>query len=97
MEFKIDLPDGVFDAQFPEDGFISRVRELAVLELVRANRLHEHEAAALLGLSRWQLVERMKAAGIAPTEEVFAGIRDELQEAIAARRGVTKRGGRKRS
>jgi len=96
MELKIDLPADVFDAQFPEDDFKARVRELVLLELVRSRRLHEHEAAELLGLSRWQLVELMKAAGIAPTEEVFAGIRDELQKAIAARHGVRNRGGRKR-
>jgi len=42
-------------------------------------RIHEHEAKQMLGLERWQLVEKMKAVGIAPTEDVFAGIRASLR------------------
>ena len=86
MDFKIDLPADVFDAQFPEADFGARVRELAILELVRVKRLHEHEAQEMLGITRWQLVERMKAAGISPTEAVFGDIRDELNRAITHRR-----------
>ncbi len=85
MEIKLDLPADVFDAQFPEPGFAARVRELAILELVRVKRLHEHEAQQMLGIERWELVERMRAAGIAPTEQLFAEIRDELSKAIASR------------
>jgi len=89
MDIRIELPADLFDAQFSEADFRARVRELAILELVRVKRLHEHEAQDLLDLTRWQLVERMKAAGVEPTEEVFSGIRDELNEAIKAR-GVHK-------
>jgi citrate lyase beta subunit len=96
MDFKIDLPPDVFDAQFPEEPFKERMRELAILELVRVKRLHEHEAQEMLGIGRWELVERMKAAGIAPTEEVFADIRDELGRAIAARRKPVNGGGKKK-
>jgi len=85
MKFDIDLDDDLFDAQYPADQFRDRLFELAILELVRSKRMHEHEAAQLLNVSRWQLVEKMKAAGFAPTEEVFAGIRGELERAIAAR------------
>ena len=88
MQLKLDLPADLFDAEFTEPAFAARLRELAILELVRVRRMHEHEAQAMLGIERWELVERMKAAGIAPTEAVFAGIRDELQNAIAARRGA---------
>ncbi len=92
MQLKLDLPGDVFDAEFTEDAFAARVRELAILELVRVKRLHEHEAQAMLGVERWELVERMKAAGIAPTEDVFAEITGELKTAIAARRARTKGG-----
>jgi hypothetical protein len=91
MKLELDIPADVFDAQFPEDGFRWRVRELAILELVRVKRIHEHEAAEMLGVGRWELVEKMKAAGFAPTEEVFAGIRGELERAIAARRQEAER------
>jgi hypothetical protein len=96
MNIKIDLPPDLFDAQFPEEPFKARVRELAILELVRVKRLHEHEAQEMLGIERWELVERMKAAGFQPTEEVFAKIRDELSRAIAARRKPGADGGNKR-
>ena len=86
VNFKIDLPDDLFDAQFTESHFAVRVRELAILELVRTKRLHEHEAKEMLALERYELVERMKAAGIAPTEDVFAEIKGELTKAIDSKR-----------
>ena len=93
MNLKLDLPDDLFDANFTESDFAARLRELAILELVRLKRLHEHEAKEMLALERFELVERMKAAGIAPTEDVFAEIKGELSKAIdlrRARRAVKK-------
>ena len=86
MNLKIDLPSDVFDEQFSERDFAARVRELALLELVRVKRIHEHEAKEMLGVERWELVEKMKAAGIEPTEDVFAGIQRELTKAIDSKR-----------
>jgi lactoylglutathione lyase len=85
VKLTLDLPADVFDADFTEDAFAARIRELAILDLVGARRLHEHEAQRMLGLERWELVERMEAAGIRPTEKVFDEIRGELGRAIAAR------------
>jgi hypothetical protein len=90
VNLKLDLPDDIFDAQFTESDFLARVRELAILELVRVKRLHEHEAKEMLGLERYELVERMKGAGIAPTEDVFAEIKSELTKAIDAKRKKSK-------
>src|SRR6202050_4157161 len=92
VNLKLDLPDDLFDAQFTESDFAARVRELAILELVRVKRLHEHEAKEMLALERYELVERMKAAGIAPTEDVFAEIKGELTRAIDSRRTRIKSG-----
>ncbi len=86
MEIKLDLPEGVFDREWSEADFVSRVRELAILELLRVRRLHEHEAQRMLGLERWELVERMQAVGIAPTERAFGELKDELEAAIATAR-----------
>ncbi len=85
MDIKLDLPSDLFDAEFTEAAFGRRVWELAVLELVRLRRLHEHEAQAMLGIGRWELVERMKAVGITPTEETFEELRGELERAIRAK------------
>jgi hypothetical protein len=95
VHIRLDIPAGLFDDQFPAEQFEARVREFALLELIRARRLHEHEAAALLGLERWELVERMERAGIVPTEREFDLIRAELTAAIAAR--SAKPGGGSRS
>ncbi|HVA81717.1 MAG TPA: hypothetical protein VNF29_12395 [Candidatus Binataceae bacterium] len=86
MELKIDLPADVFDAQFPEAEFRARVRELAILDLVRSKRMHEHEALELLEIGRGELIEKMKGQGFAPTEDLFNEIRGALDQAIAARR-----------
>lgn len=85
MKITLDLPSDVFDDAFPEAVFADRVRQSALLALVDARRLHEHEAARMLGLERWELVERMQAAGMRPTEAVFEEIRADLGEAIAKR------------
>jgi lactoylglutathione lyase len=85
MKVTLDLPADVFDAGFAEDAFAERVRQWAVLALVDAHRLHEHEAARMLGVERWELVERMEAEGMRPTEKVFEEIRGQLGRAIAVR------------
>ena len=85
LDLPQDLPIDVFDAGFPEEAFAARVREWAILALVDARRLHEHEAQRMLGLERWDLVERMEALGMPPTEKVFDEIRGQLGRAIAAR------------
>jgi hypothetical protein len=87
MRIDLDIPAGVFDDQFPETDLTARVRKFAVLELLRVRRLHEHEAQRMLGLERWELIEMMELAGIAPTEKVFSQIQDELTRAIARQRG----------
>jgi hypothetical protein len=90
MNVKLEIPEDVFDDQFSEASFAARVRELAVLELVRVKRMHEHEAKELLGLERFELVRRMKAVGIPPTEDVFAEIQSELGKAIDSKRSRSK-------
>jgi hypothetical protein len=84
VEIKFDLPAELFDDDFTAAAFEARVREFAVIELIRAKRLHEHEAARMLALERWELVERMEHAGIVPTEKEFDQIKGELGDAIAS-------------
>ena len=86
MDLKIDLPADVFDDQFPEADFRARVRELAILDLLRSKRLHEHEALEILEIGRRELIGKMKEQGFVPTEDLFNEISGELDKAIAARR-----------
>ena len=82
MDIKLDIPPDVFDAEYPEAAFRERMRELALLELVRSKRMHEHEVLEILGIERRELIEKMKAAGIVPTENAFEQIKGDLQKAI---------------
>ena len=93
MEIRLDIPDPLFDDDFTAAAFEARVREFAVLELLRAKRLHEHEAARMLALERWELVERMERAGIVPTEKEFDQIKGELGTAIASMKSRTGKSG----
>lgn len=86
LAVRLEVPGDVFDADFPEDDFIARLRELAILELLRVKRLHEHEALRMLGVERRELVRKMEAVGIAPTEKLFDAIKHELDSAVAASR-----------
>jgi DNA-binding NtrC family response regulator len=97
VEIKLDLPADIFDDNLRVQDFRARVRELAILELVRLKRLHEHEAQRMLGVERWELVERMERVGITPTEKVFDLLKNELGDAIAARRSGANPAGGKRS
>jgi phage head maturation protease len=92
MELKLDIPAGVFDDAFSEQAFAARIREMAVIELLRVRRLHEHEAQRMLGIERWELVQLMERAGIIPTEKQFEEIRNELGAAINARKMSGKKG-----
>jgi len=97
VEIQIELPADIFNHDFREEDFRARVRELAILELVRLKRLHEHEAQRMLGVERWELVERMERAGITSTEKIFDLLKNELGDAIAARRSGANPAGGKRS
>ncbi len=85
MDFTIDVPADLFGPEYTREAFGERLRELAILELVRVKRMHEHEAAAMLGIARWELVERMKAVGIEPTESTFDALKSRLDNAISRR------------
>ncbi len=85
IHLTLDIPADIFDAEFTLAAFSERMREVAILELVRSKRMHEHEALELLGIDRRELLEKMKAYGIVPTENAFAQIKGELEKAIKTR------------
>ena len=85
IDLKLDIPADIFDGEFTLAAFSERMREVAILELVRSKRMHEHEALELLGIDRGELLEKMKASGIVPTENAFEAIKGELEKAIKMR------------
>ena len=85
IHLDLDIPTDIFDKEYPLDAFAARMREVAILELVRSKRMHEHEALELLGIERRELLVKMKACGIVPTENAFEEIKGELDRAIRTR------------
>jgi hypothetical protein len=85
MKIVLDIPAELFDDDFTAAAFEARVRELAIIELIRAKRLHEHEAARILEIDRWDLVNKMEQAGIIATEKEFDQIKGDLGAAIEAK------------
>ena len=58
--FEVELPDEVLDAfGWQEAETPRKLRELVVMELLRDDRLSEAQAAELLQLDRWKLLELM--------------------------------------
>lgn len=59
-DFHVSLPQEVVGGFGWEDAEVPRrVREALVMELLRLDRLSEAEAAKILGLARWELLEVM--------------------------------------
>ena len=85
LSLTLNIPADIFDAEYTLAAFSDRMRELGILELVRAKRMHEHEALELLGIERRELLEKMRACGIMPTESAFEKIKGELDQAIKTR------------
>ena len=85
MKIVLDIPAELFDDDFTAAAFEARMRECAIIELIRAKRLHEHEAARMLEIDRWDLVDKMEQAGIIATEKEFDQIKGELGAAIEAK------------
>lgn len=85
IDLRLDIPADIFDADFSLAKFSVRMREVAILELVRSKRMHEHEALELLGIERRELLEKMQKQGIVPTENAFEAIKGELDKAIKMR------------
>ena len=59
-DFQVSLPPEVVGAFGWNDSEVPRrVREALVMDLLRLDRLSEAQAAALLDLARWELLELM--------------------------------------
>ena len=59
-QFRVALPEEVLEALNWQDAEVPRrVRETLVMELLRLDRLSEAQAARVLGLERWELLETM--------------------------------------
>ena len=77
--FEVELPEEVLagfgwkDTEVPQ-----RVREALVMDLVRLDKISEAEAAAFLGLNRWDLLEIMGCYKVPAIQMSPEELQDEL-------------------
>ncbi|MBI4340210.1 MAG: UPF0175 family protein [Chloroflexi bacterium] len=77
--FQVDLPeDLVRGFGWTEREVPARVRETLVMDLLRFDKITEAEAADMLGLDRWTLLETMDRYQV----EVASPSREELDEEL---------------
>jgi len=81
--FEIDLPEEVVewfgwqDAEVP-----SRMRETLVMELLRRHAISQGKAAALLGISRWDIFEVMGRYQVPAIDLTAEELKEELAKEI---------------
>jgi hypothetical protein len=64
-DFQVSLPQEVVGGfGWNESEVPSRVREALVMDLLRLDRLSEAQAASILKLARWELLELMGRYGV---------------------------------
>lgn len=78
--FEVDLPDEVLGAFGWKDADVpNRVREALVMELLRRDQLSEAQAAEILKLNRWELLELMARYRV----PAIRMSREELKQEVA--------------
>ena len=81
--FHLSLPREVVSAFGWDDSEVPRrVREALVMELLRLDRLSEGQAAEILGLERWELLETMSRYDVAAVRMNFDELERELSSEI---------------
>ncbi len=81
-DFHVRLPQEVVGGfGWNESEVPSRVREALVMELLRLDRLSEAQAASILGVARWELLELMGRFDV-PAVRMSA---DELDRELATK------------
>ena len=79
LRFECEIPDAVFDEEFPEDRFVQTLKEEAIIKLFRAERLSSGYAAKLLGMTRRDFFERLEQHGVALTVYTEADLAADLE------------------
>ncbi|HUY25804.1 MAG TPA: UPF0175 family protein [Candidatus Binataceae bacterium] len=88
-DFHVSLPQEVLGRFGPKESEVpSRAREALVMDLLRLDRLSEAQAAATLGLARWELRELMGRYDVAAVRMSTAELDRELAAEVK-RNGAT--------
>jgi hypothetical protein len=84
--FQVDLPDEILAGfGWQEEEVPSKLRETLVMELLRLDQLSEAQAAELLTLDRWELLEVMGRYRIPAVQMSLQELRHEIAKEIPYR------------
>ncbi len=88
-DFHVSLPQEVVGAFGWSDSEVPRrVREALVMDLLRLDRLSEAQAASILGLARWELLDLMGRYDV-PAVRMSVGDLDRELATEVKRNGAT--------
>lgn len=76
--FPVELPEELVELLGSPQAVAAKAREALVLELLREERISQGQAARLLSVSRWEIVDLMGKYRIPSGPETAEGVRHEL-------------------
>jgi hypothetical protein len=91
---QIELPDELIDLVGSPEAAVREVREAFILQLLRDARISQGQAAGLLGITRWDLLDLMAQHQIPSGPETPEEMRREIEEIRAFVSGDEQRGDR---
>ncbi len=77
----VELPEELVALIGPTDLTAERIREALVLDLLRATAVSQGQAARMLGISRWNLLDLMARYRVPSGAQSAAEVRDEVDAA----------------
>jgi predicted HTH domain antitoxin len=79
LRFEWDVPETVFDEQFPAETFLMAVKVDAVCKLITAGRLSSGYAAGLLGITRRALFDLLRERNLPLVDYTADALAQDLQ------------------
>ena len=80
----LELPDELLDLLGSPEVVAVKVREALVLDLLRDGRISQGQAARLLGITRWDVLDLMAQHGVPSGPESAEEMRQEIDAARSA-------------
>lgn len=81
IQFEWELPDEAFGEGFQEELFVAKVKEEAVMHLLKERRISQGKAVELLGISHHDLFDLMAHYDIPVVDMTPEEMRQEFQRA----------------
>ena len=77
----VELPEELLDLLGTPEAAAAKARDALVIELLRDATISQGQAARLLGVSRWDLLDLMARYGVPSGPETAEDMRREIEDA----------------